>query len=278
MTTLPMTTTLRVALPRADALTDVLLSPVGERVGDVEISRIRERLTTRLARVAPAGRAQPVRIDSYRLQLASGNAGRLRGMDSIFSPTPATCRRAIGLAAVALSARHSTLAPSRAVERVLAETETQSDSGAWWEDWYRRLPPGARSVAQAEAVTWATQLFEALDWRRFDPQAKVGGDLRWKPQDDSRVVLHGRVDVRVIVGGVPVFFVINPGIAGLAWTTALALPALVAAMVRGPEAIPGRVVGFWPSSGQVRILPIDSGELDRASRLAVEAARVLALT
>jgi hypothetical protein len=276
-TTPPPTTTMRVALPRADALTDVLLSPVDQPVNEAEFSRVSERLTTQFARVAPADRAKPVRIDSYRLELASSNAGRLKGLDSVFSASPAKCRRAIGLAAVGLSVRDSTLAPSRAVERVLAESAAQSDSGAWWEDWYRRLPPGARAVAQAEAVTWATHLFEALDWRKFESQPKVGGDLRWQCQDITRVVLHGRVDVRAVVDGIPVFFVVSTGIAGSAWTTALALSALVAGMTRGPGAVPGRVVGFWPSSGQVRILRIDSGELDRASRLAVEAARILAL-
>jgi hypothetical protein len=269
-------TTLRVALPRSDALTDVLLSPVAERVAEVEISGVRERLTDQLTRAAPGGRVKPIRIDAYRLQLATGNIGRLRNLEPVFSPTPASCRRAIGLAAVSLSARDPSIPPARAVEAVLAGTEARSDSGAWWEDWYRRLPPGARSVARAEAVTWATQLFEALDWSRFDPPARVGGDLRWRAQGSSRVILHAKVDVRVIVDGAPVFFVVNTGMAGPAWTTALSLSALVAGIARGPEAIPARVVGLWPSSGQVRILPIDSGILDRASRLAVEAAQILA--
>ena len=171
--------------------------------------------------------------------------------------------------------RDPALAPAKAVEEILAEVHVsggRSNAGAWWEEWFRLLPDGAAAVVQAEATTWATQLNSALEWRRFDPQALLGRDYRFECTRSPLVTLHAQIDVEVRSQGKPVLLVVPTGIAGPYWSAALALNALVAGLVRGAGAVPTRVVGLWPASGQVRILPVESGTLDRASKLVTEAA------
>jgi hypothetical protein len=55
--------------------------------------------------------------------------------------------------------------------------------------------------------------------------------------------------------------VVGAGVPPLDWRRSLGFPALVSALARGERSVPGRVVGWWPASGQVRILPVDSGAL-----------------
>jgi hypothetical protein len=156
---------------------------------------------------------------------------------------------------------------------VLAEAAAlpSESTGAWWEEWFRSLGAGARSVVQAEATTWATQLHTALEWSRFEPQAVLGRDYRWECSRSPRVSLHAKVDVQATVEGRPVLLLVPTGVPGPYWSAALGLSALVAGLVRGRDSVPTRVVGMWPASGQVRILPVEPGTLDRASRLVVEA-------
>jgi hypothetical protein len=55
----------------------------------------------------------------------------------------------------------------------------------------------------------------------------------------------------------------------------LALTALATGLSLGAESVPARVVGIWPSSGQIRILPVERGTLETASKHVVEAADAL---
>jgi hypothetical protein len=270
-----VTAIMRVALPRAAALTDVLQSPPIGRVGESELQRLRDVLVSELTGNEVGAVGGAVRIDAYRLQLSLNDPGRLRDLDRSFNPNPAACRRSIGLAATTACCRDGNVPPVQAVRTLLAQVESLGGSGAWWEQWYRRLAPGAKGVVQAEATTWASQLFEALEWHRFDPQALLGTDPRWRPGSGSRVMLHGRVDVQVATNEVPAFLISNTGVAGPEWAAGLALPALAAGLSRGSEGIPGRVVGWWPASGQVRILEIDLAVLERTAKMVIDTAKVL---
>jgi hypothetical protein len=268
-------TTLRVALPRAAAITDVLVAPPDGELGETEISRIRDRIVYGRPLAARATLGDPVRVDAYLISMYLADPERLQRLDRSFSPTPASCRRTIGLAAVLMCLRDPSLAPGSAVKTLLSDAGTPSVSGTWWEEWYRKQPRAARSVVAAEAVTWATHLFEALEWHRFDPPARLAADIRWQTTGPSPIAIHGKVDVQVSTGGRPSFFTINTGIAGPHWAAALSLPALAAGLGRGPVGVPARVVGLWPESGQVRILAVEPGILDRTSRLVIETARVV---
>jgi hypothetical protein len=276
----PEQASMHVSLPRAAALTDLLLSPPGPEVTAAELGRAKERVVIGLAEAFRSARTPPgLRIDAYQLQLALSAPDKLDGADRSFAPTPATCRRAIGIAAISHCLRDVALPPAQAVGEVLAdsgEPTSGSEWRAWWVEWFRRLPEGAKAVVQAEATTWATQLYSALEWSRFEPQAVVGRDYRWDCTRSPRVRLHAKVDVQVQAQGRPVLFLVPTGIPGPHWSAALALSALVAGLVRGVGSVPARVVGMWPASGQLRILPVEPGTLDHASKLVVEAAWAVA--
>ncbi len=196
-----------------------------------------------------------------------------------FSPSAANCRRGIGIAAVARCAHNRTLTPAQAVASVLANAmaiETEKRGFTWWEEWFRRIPPGGRAVVQSEALTWATQLHGALDWGRIMPRPQLGRDFRWQCPGSPLVTLHAKVDVQASAGGRPVQLVVSTGLAGPEWSPALALSALSAGLLHGTDAVPARVVGVWPASGQVRILQVEPGTLEVASNRVIDAAWTLA--
>ncbi|MGO9343267.1 MAG: hypothetical protein ACLP6E_12240 [Acidimicrobiales bacterium] len=280
MTALQAPSVLHVTLPRASTLTDVLISPPGSPVDPGEPARARERLVIGLTTASfRSPRATALRIDSYRLQRALGGRPPAAGADGPFSPSPASCRRAIGIAAVSFCRKDRILAPAQAVAEVLARAlapQPRPGGSAWWEEWFRGLPPGARAVVRSEAVVWATQLHGALEWNRIGEGTRLGCDYRWVCPGSPQATLHAKVDVQAWVQGRPVLLVMSTGVAGPRWEPALALTALVAGLVGGPDCVPTRVVGIWPASGQTRILPIEHGTLDDASKNVIEAA--LAMT
>jgi hypothetical protein len=140
-----------------------------------------------------------------------------------------------------------------------------SDTGArppWWAAWYAELATGGRAVVRAEAVTWATHLWTALDWGRFErPPVVGGGDDWWDCPGSRQLTLKGRAEVRVLVDGRPAFVVVGNGSCPSDWRVELGLPALVGALARGGASAPCRVVGTWPASGQVRLLDVDADVL-----------------
>jgi hypothetical protein len=123
-------------------------------------------------------------------------------------------------------------------------------------------------VVCAEAVTWATQLLTAVDWQQV-PHPVIGGrDDWWQCPGGTPIVLKGRADVRSLLGRRPVLLVVGTGRCQSDWRVELGYPALVAALGRDAQLAPCRVVGVWPQSGQVRVLPVDLTAL-RASAAAV---------
>ncbi|HUY63463.1 MAG TPA: hypothetical protein VMV14_02985 [Acidimicrobiales bacterium] len=260
-------------LPRAGAVTDELLAPVLDISGET-LSALRGDLVEALRSLAsdlPGG--ERFVLDAYRFSTARRHPERC-GTPEPFAPSPARCRRAVGLAAVDRCLRRRARGPVEAVGQVL---ETGVDDAAlvergeaprapWWAKWYASLGPGGRAVVAAEAVTWCTQLWTALAWDRFPVRPQVGGrDDWWDEPSTGALTLHGRAEVRARVGQRPVLVVVHSSVPDAAATTALAFPALVAGLAGGPRAIPGRVVGLWPTSGQVRVLEVEEGALRRCA-------------
>lgn len=181
-----------------------------------------------------------------------------------FLPTPARCRRAIGLDAVDRCVRGRARSITDAVAMVLADAGarlTASEHGTtlpWWAGWWAALPAGAQAVVQAEAVTWGTQLWGGVDWSSLGGRVTVvTRDRRWAPPACRWVRLVGRTDLRAEGPFGCAYLVVGAGVAGCGWQHDLALPAFVAAL---SSELPGscdRVVGWWPESGQVRALTID---------------------
>jgi len=280
VTQLDIPPALHVTLPRASTLTDALISPPGALFDRQGLEEARERLMAGLTK-ASLGSPRPsaLRIDAYRLQQALGGRAPATGADRPFSPSPASCRRAIGIAAVVLCLQDRTLAPAQAVADVLAGAlSPRRDQGGsrWWEEWFGGLAQGARAVVRSEAVVWATQLHGALEWNRIGPGVRLGCDHRWACPGSPQVTLHAKVDVQASVDGRPALLVMSTGVAGAHWGPALALTALTAGLVGGADCVPVRVVGIWPASGQTRILPIEHGTLEEASKNVTEVALALA--
>lgn len=189
-----------------------------------------------------------------------------------FRPTPARCRRAIGLDAVDACLRGRHRSAAEAVASVLAGAEDAYRTGErapWWAAWWAGLGAGGRAVVQAEAVAWATRLWTGVDWQALTSRPViVSRDDRWRCPSARWLTVHGRVDVLVPGGtdrGGSASLVVGSGPAPPAWAAALALPALVAALTRGAGATMARVVGWWPDTGQVRVLPVDDRVLGSAA-------------
>jgi hypothetical protein len=269
---------LHVSLPRAEPLTDLILSPACGEPGENELTRAKERVVSELERISfGLKRGMSLRINQFRLEKVLESPSRVRG-DEPFSPSPAACRRAIGTAAIARCLNEPGGTPSRAVSDVLdmASRRVEPYDFCWWGDWFSRLPFGARGVVQAEAVTWATQLHGALDWTRFESVPETGIDYRFESPTRRPILIHSKIDIRVQVDQKPVFFLLPTGVAGKHWNDGFLLAVLAAALCGGITAVPTRVVGLWPSSGQVRVLEVESGTIERAADVVCEAAVALA--
>ncbi|HXQ43171.1 MAG TPA: hypothetical protein VN816_00910 [Acidimicrobiales bacterium] len=277
----PVTTGLALALPRAGALTDAVMAPPTDVVPAEALADLRAQVAGDLAAVVEAmAEGERLRFDAFRFVLARRHPELAGGDGGPFVPSPARCRRAVGLSAVARCLRGRSPTPASAVAEVLAAgVEDAADVGdpagrpPWWAAWYGGLPAGGRAMVEAEAVTWATQLWTALEWERL-AQATVGGDDWWDCPRTRRLTLRGQADVRVRPGGRPVLLVVGGGVPPPDWRGSLGFPALVAALAGRERSVPARVVGLWPASGQVRILPVDSGVLTDTAAAVVDAVAV----
>lgn len=276
--TAPTAPGLHVGLPRSGPLTAALLGGGGPAADPRRLDEVRALVERRVLPIA--GRLREggeVRIDAYRLTAVP--AGAEPGGGDRFVHSPRTCRRAIGSAAVERCLRGEAPGPAAAVDEVVAAGIAEAEhpgpgAGApWWGSWVASLSPPAQAVVRAEALAWATDVWSALDWDRIGTRVTVGPrPARWHVQGRGRVSFEGRGDVTVWSAGRPALLVVAGGVASGAWRTGLAWPALVAALAYGERALPSRVVGLWPASGQVRILPVDGPALVEAAEAGVAAA------
>jgi hypothetical protein len=270
------------ALPRAAALTRSLLDPTTRGVSASDFQRLRARLLRELPPLVdglpPSERLQ---IGSYELAVAREHPERCASPRATFVVSPAHCRRAIGLAAVERCVRGRAPGIQSGVAEVLASgvedlVVSARTEGAprppWWAEWYGGLAPGGRATVQAEAVTWATQLWTALDWRLFERPPVIGGrDDWWVCPGRRQLVVRGRSEIRAWVGSRPAMLVVTAGFPGPGWRAELAHRALVCLLARGERSLPVRVVGLWPASGLVRICEVDAPALSEAAAALVSA-------
>jgi hypothetical protein len=266
--------------PRVTWLTDALVAPAIEEVAPGELAALRADLVRDLEALgADLPDGERLQVDAYKLLVAHRHPERCMAIDDTFVASPRLARRAIGVAAVNRCVRHHSPAPAVAVAEVLAEgledvavaARTGAVRAPWWAEWYAGLPGGGRAVVCAEAVTWATQLLGAVDWPRLARPVIGGRDDWWQCPGATPIVLKGRADVRSLEGRRPALLVVGTGRCQADWRTQLGYPGLVATLGRDAHVAPRRVVGVWPQSGQVRVLPVDLAML-RATAAAVVAA------
>jgi hypothetical protein len=268
-----------VGSPRATALTETLLAaPESDMQAEVLGSLRGELVRTLGALVAELPAGERLVLDDHRLRIAVRDPERCAD-DEPFRPSPRLVRRAVGIAALTRLVRGHASGPGLAVAEVLDEALDDAAAGRgagprppWWSPWYATLAPAARAVVRAEASTWATQVWGALEWDRLRPGPVIGGrDDWWECPGGHGLALRGRADVRVPLAGRQALLVVRGGVASPDWPVDLGFPALVGALVRGERGLPARVVGTWPASGQCRVLEVDGPALAAAADAVVRA-------
>jgi hypothetical protein len=196
------------------------------------------------------------RITDHEVRTAFGGDTFDAGPEQPFAWSARTARRAIGVAAVRMLANCSARSPLEAVRNRLTESSRWvadgSSSATQLDRWIDGLSPAGRAAVGAEAVTWATRLWCALDWSALVPTPVIGRDHWWDSPHSALLALRGRADVRTA----STHLVVLSGPRRDSVRAELALVTLVESLrVRGDEA-PGRVVGWWPDSGHlVRVEP-----------------------
>jgi hypothetical protein len=158
-----------------------------------------------------------------------------------------------------------------------------------WEPWFAGLAAGGRASVLADAVSWATPLWSALEWRVISHLAEVGGvDDQWSCPAPRPVRLKGRSELRVVLDGErtgpdevgrchrPVALVsMSGGRPGAPWAEELAFLALVAGLRSPSRPVPARVLGLWPDAGVHATVDIDAGVLTAAADRVVATVEVV---
>jgi len=289
VTPAPATTLDAFTLPRADALTRAVLAapslPAGSTaLGAEERGRLRDRLAVALSGPPLSTRSiRCLRIGAFQLGQALRGAGTVPvGGDSTFRWTARRARRTVGLAAVRACVAGRTPSPAEGVALVMADPDGPAGPGSGGPGscaaWLSSLSRSARTIVCAEATTWATQLWTALDWRRIEPSPEVGpSDRWWEPAPGCGVVLRGRADVRVgAPHGPDVLLTMLGGHPQPTSRVELTLAALVDAVARPAETATSGVIGWWPECGKAWIVPIDAAGLTTTADAVVRAVRLLA--
>ena len=205
--------------------------------------------------------AGPFRVTDHDVRRALEAGGGSGGGDDdvAFAWSARTARRTIGLAAVRALLAGEARTPHDAVLARLAFCDRGIRDGSravsHLDRWVASLPGAGRSAVTAEAVTWATRLWCALDWPALGATPVVGRDHWWDSPHSALLALRGRADVRTPVA----HLVVLSGPRRESVRAELSLVALVEALrersdgapAPGRAPVPARVVGWWPDSGHI---------------------------
>jgi hypothetical protein len=196
------------------------------------------------------------RVTDHEVRTAFGNEAADPGHAEPFAWSARNARRSIGVAAVRLLLGGGARSPLEAVRHRLAESSRWvrdgSSCASQLDRWVDGLPPAGRAAVGAEAVTWATRLWCALDWSAFASAPVVGRDHWWDSPHSALLALRGRADVRTARS----HLVVLSGPRRDSVRAELALVTLVESLRLRGDQVPGRLVGWWPDSGHlVRVEP-----------------------
>lgn len=233
------------------AMTAPLEGPVPLDSGGWRAARAAAQSTLAGLAVRRAG-AGPFRITDHDVRLALGS-GAAETDDEPFAWSARTARRALGLAAVRSLLGGAARTPHDAVLGRLADGDRGvrdgSRTASALDRWVASLSDAGRSAVAAEAVTWATRLWCALDWPALGAPVVVGRDHWWDSPHSALLALRGRAEVRTPVA----HLVVVSGPRRDSVRAELALVALVEALRARADAepAPARVVGWWPDSGHI---------------------------
>ncbi len=239
----------------ADELTAAMVAPLEGPVpldsGGWRAAREAAQSTLAGLAVRRAG-AGPFRVTDHDVRVALGNAG-VEADDEPFTWSARTARRALGLAAVRSLLGGETRTPHEAVRARLADGDRGVQEGSrtvsQLDRWVASLSDAGRSTVAAEAVTWATRLWCALDWSALGMPLVLGRDHWWDSPHSALLALRGRAEVRSRLA----HLVVLSGPRRGSVRAELALVALVEALRARADVppAPSRVVGWWPDSGHI---------------------------
>jgi hypothetical protein len=239
----------------SDELTAAMMAPLEGPVpldsGGWRAAREAAQSTLAGLAVRRAG-AGPFRVTDHDVRVALGN-GPVAADEEPFTWSARTARRALGLAAVRSLLGGETRTPHDAVRARLADSDRGVRDGSrtvsQLDRWVASLPDAGRSAVAAEAVTWATRLWCALDWAALGMPLVLGRDHWWDSPHSALLALRGRAEVRSRLA----HLVVLSGPRRESVRAELALVALVEALRARADAAPApsRVVGWWPDSGHI---------------------------
>jgi hypothetical protein len=218
-----------------------------------------------------------LRVDAFLLR-THVRGDRLADNAESFAWSPGNVRRSIGLAAVRRCLEDGARNPAEAVAATITSMVREARTGDGGRRsaarWLAGIGDGARAAVEAEATSWATRLFLAVEWDRLSRPPIVGAPDRWWDCPGSRVGLRGRADVRFeLDGGRQTLLTLMAGHPGQARRTELALGALVDVLCRPSAPPPARIVGWWPECGRALVLTVDLGLLQETAQTVAAAVR-----
>ena len=241
----------------AESLTDLLAAPLPP-LDPVAWQAALDEATGFLAALAVGRRgAGPFRITDHEVRVAWPVGGAPLGADAAaFAWSTRTARRVLGLAAVRSLAAGRSRTPSDAVRERVAQATRMVRDGVEpisnMDRWLTGLAPAGRASAAAEAITWATRLWCALDWSALGTRPIIGRDRWWDSPHSALLALRSRAEVRA--GHSHLVLLSGPRRDSV--RAELALVTLVESLRAPAAGPPGRVVGWWPDSGHtVRLEP-----------------------
>jgi hypothetical protein len=277
-------------------LTRQLTAPPPCPVADGPRLRIREQLVSGVGPIVdrlPPG--DQVQVTLPLLRQARTCPELLARPEEAFAWRPLFVRRSLGLAIVESCVTGRFRNPVEAAGPVAAEAVAVWERTGWrtfhWEPWFAGLAGGARATVLAEAVSWATSLWTALDWRALTSLPQVGGvDDQWSCPASRAVRVRGRSELRVALDADhtwgadregarrgrrpdalgrlhrPVALVsTSGGRPGPSWAEELAFLALSAGLRSPSRPVPARVLGLWPDAGVHGTVEIDADILSAAA-------------
>jgi hypothetical protein len=239
------------------------------------------RIPRNLADLAAPGIGGPsLRITDHQVRLALGPADL--ALTAPFTWSARTARRALGLRAVQALVARKAHAPADAARMAIADAIESARAGDRLASpmgrWLATLPAAGMTAVQADAATWATRLWCALDWEAFTEPPVIGRDRWWDSPHSALLAIRSRAEVRSVVtdeGGstFSVHLVVLGGPRRPTIRSELSVLAMVEAMQAPRSLPPGRIVGWWPDSGH--LVKVEVGEVALAEGVAA-IARTLA--
>jgi hypothetical protein len=239
-----------------DRLMDALTAPVAAVDAMAWRSSLEEAKSKLAGLAVRRAGAVRFRVTDHEVRTAFGSEAADPSSTQPFAWSARNARRSIGVAAVRLLLAGGARSPLEAVRSRMAESTRWVRDGnacaSHLDRWVDALPPAGRAAVGAEAVTWATRLWCALDWSSFSSPPEIGRDHWWDSPHSALLALRGRADVRTDAA----HLVVLSGPRRGSVRAELALVTLVESLRLRGDGQPGRVVGWWPDSGHlVRVDP-----------------------